>query len=70
MPEAERPYRTWGYPLVPVLFLIVATWLIFNTLLTAPWRSVTGVVLILLGLPVYEYFARRKIEPGFKSGLQ
>ncbi len=59
MPEAERPYRTWGYPVVPLLFLIVATWLIFNTLVTAPWRSVTGVVLILLGLPVYEYFARR-----------
>ena len=59
MPEAERPYRTWGYPVVPVLFLIVATWLIINTLITAPWRSVTGVILILLGLPVYQYFVRR-----------
>jgi len=59
LPEAERPYRTWGYPLVPLLFLIVAGWLLVNTLLTAPSRSVTGILLILLGLPVYEYFARR-----------
>jgi APA family basic amino acid/polyamine antiporter len=59
MPDAERPHRTWGYPVVPLLFLIVAGWLLVNTLLTAPWRSVTGVILILLGLPVYEYFARR-----------
>jgi basic amino acid/polyamine antiporter, APA family len=58
MPDAVRPYRTWGYPVVPVLFLIVAGWLLVNTLVTAPWRSVTGVILILLGLPVYQYFAR------------
>jgi APA family basic amino acid/polyamine antiporter len=59
MPQAERPYRTWGYPVVPLLFLIVAGWLLISTILFAPRRSVTGVILILLGLPVYEYFARR-----------
>jgi basic amino acid/polyamine antiporter, APA family len=59
LPDAERPYRTWGYPVVPVLFLIVAGWLLVNTLITAPSRSVTGIILILLGLPVYEYLVRR-----------
>jgi APA family basic amino acid/polyamine antiporter len=58
MPEMERPYRTWGYPVVPALFLLVAGWLLVTTLLTAPLQSVTGLVLIALGLPVYYYWHR------------
>jgi APA family basic amino acid/polyamine antiporter len=58
MPEAERPYRTWGYPLVPILFLIVAGMLLVNTVLTTPKQALTGVGLIALGLPVYWYWAR------------
>ena len=54
-PDAERPYRAWGYPVVPVIFLLVAGWLIINTLATAPTQSFIGVGLILLGLPVYYY---------------
>jgi basic amino acid/polyamine antiporter, APA family len=54
-PDAERPYRAWGYPVVPVIFLLVAGWLIINTLITAPTQSFIGVGLILLGLPVYYY---------------
>lgn len=58
MPEAERPYRTWGYPVVPILFLIVAGMLLVNTVLTTPKQALTGVGLIALGLPVYWYWAR------------
>ena len=58
MPDAERPYRTWGYPVVPILFLIVAGMLLVNTLLTTPRQALTGVGLIALGLPVYWYWAR------------
>lgn len=53
MPDAPRPYRTFGYPIVPLLFIAVAGWLIVNTLLTNPLESVTGTILILLGLPIY-----------------
>ena len=35
-PDAERPYRAWGYPVVPVVFLFVAGWLLVNTIMTAP----------------------------------
>jgi APA family basic amino acid/polyamine antiporter len=52
-PDAERPYRTWGYPVVPVLFLIVSTWLIIETIRSNPARSGIGLFLILLGVPVY-----------------
>ena len=59
MPEAERPYSTWGYPVVPALFLLVAAWLIINAVLMAPARSLVGLGLIALGLPVYRVFHRQ-----------
>jgi APA family basic amino acid/polyamine antiporter len=58
MPDAERPYRAWGYPVVPVVFLLVTGWLLVNTLMTAPRQSITGIVLILLGLPFYWLLSR------------
>lgn len=61
MPDAERPYKTLGYPLVPLIFVLVATWLVINTLVARPVESVAGLVLIVLGLPVYFYFRRQKM---------
>jgi basic amino acid/polyamine antiporter, APA family len=58
MPNAERPYRAWGYPVVPVLFLLVTGWLLINTLIATPLQAVIGLVLIALGLPVYWYWSR------------
>ena len=58
MPNAERPYRTWGYPVVPAVFLVVTAWLLVNTIMTAPVQSLIGLGLILLGLPVYVYWSR------------
>ena len=58
MPDAERPYRAWGYPVVPVLFLLVTGWLLVNTLLTTPKQALIGLALIALGLPVYAYWSR------------
>ena len=57
-------YRAWGYPVVPILFLLVAGLLLINTVLTTPRQAITGVGLIAAGLPVYWYWARhnRRIE--------
>jgi APA family basic amino acid/polyamine antiporter len=60
MPDAKRPYRTLGYPVVPFLFILVAAWLVVNTILTSPVESAAGLALIALGLPVYFYFKRTK----------
>jgi APA family basic amino acid/polyamine antiporter len=57
MPDAERPYRAWGYPVVPVLFLLVTGWLLVNTLITTPVQALIGLGLIVLGLPVYLLWA-------------
>jgi APA family basic amino acid/polyamine antiporter len=61
MPDAARPYRTWGYPAVPVLFLLVTAWLVANTLLTAPRQSLAGLGLLALGLPFYLFWSRRDV---------
>jgi basic amino acid/polyamine antiporter, APA family len=57
-PDAERPYRTLGYPVVPALFLMVTIWLVVNTLITAPGRALAGLGLIALGAPFYWYWSR------------
>jgi len=63
-PDADRPYRAWGYPVVPVVFLLVAGWLLINTLVTTPWQSFTGLFLIILGLPVYYYLTNKNRSDG------
>jgi APA family basic amino acid/polyamine antiporter len=57
-PDVHRPYRTWGYPIVPAVFLLVTAWLLLNTLKTGPFQAIAGLVLIALGLPFYLFWAR------------
>jgi APA family basic amino acid/polyamine antiporter len=59
-PDADRPYRVWGYPYVPGLFLLVTVYLLINTVWATPYRALSGIGLILVGLPLYAYFSRRK----------
>ena len=60
MPDALRPYRTFGYPLVPFVFVLVAAWLVVNTLINRPVESIAGLILIALGLPIYFYYRRTR----------
>jgi APA family basic amino acid/polyamine antiporter len=59
-PDAPRPYRTLGYPIVPLAFVLVAGWLTLNTLVNRPVESVAGLALIATGLPVYAYYRLRR----------
>lgn len=58
-PDAERPFRIPGYPFVPILFILVAGYLLLNTLIVTPWRALAGIGLVAAGLPVYAYFEKR-----------
>lgn len=58
-PDLARPYRAWGYPVVPVVFLLVAGWLLITTIINSPKQSFIGIGLILVGLPVYYYLTNR-----------
>ncbi len=58
-PHLERPYRAFGYPYVPILFILVATWLLVTTVISNPFNSLRGLGLIALGIPVYFYLIYR-----------
>jgi basic amino acid/polyamine antiporter, APA family len=66
-PAAARPYRLPGYPLVPLLFVAVMVWIVISAFLTAPQESLATVLLILLGLPLYPLFRRRRSPPPLTS---
>jgi APA family basic amino acid/polyamine antiporter len=59
MPEAPRPYRALGYPVVPVIFLIVTAALLINTFVAAPREALRGVAVMIAGLPLYWYWSRK-----------
>lgn len=58
MPDTPRPYRVWGYPVIPGLFILFCVFLIGNTFYTRPREAIMGMVLILIGVPLYGVFKR------------
>jgi amino acid transporter len=58
-PDLPRPYRVWGYPVVPGLFLLASVGLIMNALLTDPRNTAVTLLIILAGVPVY--WARERV---------
>jgi APA family basic amino acid/polyamine antiporter len=60
-PDLVRPYRTVGYPAVPVLFVLGAAAVIVSTLLKSPRESLLGLGIIFVGLPFYFHRRRRNL---------
>ena len=58
-PRAERPYRTWGYPIVPLISILLAGLLIVDLAWLAPATSGIGIAIVLTGVPVYFAWRRR-----------
>jgi amino acid transporter len=52
-PDVERPYRTWGYPVVPLLFLVASVAMVVNALVTDPKNTGVTLGIIVVGIPVY-----------------
>jgi len=55
-PNAERPYRVWGYPIVPALFVLGSTFVVYNTFVEKRYESIAGLGLLVLGLPAFWYW--------------
>ena len=59
-PAAPRPYRVWGYPVVPALFLVATAAILVSTVITSPGSSAWGIAFTVAGLPFYWYWSSRK----------
>lgn len=58
-PNVERPYRTWGYPVLPALFILVTAYILFGEIWNNTGRSLMGLAIIAAGLPVFWYFEKK-----------
>jgi basic amino acid/polyamine antiporter, APA family len=65
MPATQRPYKTIGYPFVPVLFIATYLWIASQIAISSPVRSLVGVIITLSGLPLYfwVFSGRRSLDP-------
>lgn len=66
-PDMERPYKAFGYPVIPILFILAASGLLINTVINDTFNSFVGIFLILAGLPVYIYLTSKNKVENFKE---
>ncbi len=59
-PDLPRPYKAWGYPVVPWIFIIALSGILLITLVKRPVESLAGVGLMVIGIPVYYIWKRRR----------
>ncbi|HYF92458.1 MAG TPA: amino acid permease [Symbiobacteriaceae bacterium] len=63
-PEMPRPYRVWGYPVVPLVGIGAGLWILWSSLITDPRTALIGVGLTLTGFPVYFWLRRSRASVG------
>jgi basic amino acid/polyamine antiporter, APA family len=69
-PDWPRPYRAWGYPWTPAIFILSSLAFVFNTLLERPLESLWGLVVVVLGVPAYAWWRRAQSERGSPSRVR
>ncbi|MBC8032638.1 MAG: amino acid permease [Chitinophagaceae bacterium] len=67
MPDAPRPYKVWGYPVVPAIVILFCAALFINTIFTRPREAGIGLVLMLTGVPMYWWFRKRRNASGIEN---
>jgi basic amino acid/polyamine antiporter, APA family len=58
-PDLPRPYRAWGYPVTPVVFLLVTGFMMYYLLVERPLQSTLGILIMVSGLLIYAVFRKR-----------
>jgi len=59
-PNLPRPYKTWGYPVIPIVFIAASSGILLNTLIEKPVESLAGLGFTAIGIPVYFYWKSKK----------
>jgi basic amino acid/polyamine antiporter, APA family len=59
-PNAERPFKVPGYPVTPLLFIASGAAIVVNTVFSQPGQAAIGIGMVLLGLPAYVFWTRRR----------
>jgi APA family basic amino acid/polyamine antiporter len=62
-PDAPRPYKAFGYPVLPAVYVVLASWICVVLLRYKPQYTWPGLVLVLLGIPVYLFWSSRNKQP-------
>ncbi|TAL78769.1 MAG: amino acid permease, partial [Bacteroidetes bacterium] len=57
--DVERPYKTFGYPVTPLIFICINTWFVLNMIVNKPLHMGLGIGLLISGIPVYLFFKRK-----------
>jgi len=58
-PDKPRPYRVWGYPYIPVIFITASIGILINTIIEKPVESLAGLAITISGIPVYYLWKKR-----------
>ncbi|MEO7649880.1 MAG: amino acid permease [Bryobacteraceae bacterium] len=58
-PDLPRPYKMWGYPVTPAIFVAIAAWFVGNTIVAKPEPALMGTLMIASGVPVYWWWRRK-----------
>lgn len=60
MPDADRPYKAWGYPYATLAFVAVTLWFLWNVAVNETRDAIVGIALLLISLPLYKYWTRKQ----------
>jgi APA family basic amino acid/polyamine antiporter len=58
-PDLRRPYKLWGYPIVPILFIVIHLWIVWGSVTQNPFESLIGLFIVCLGIPAYLIWRKR-----------
>jgi APA family basic amino acid/polyamine antiporter len=63
-PDLPRPYKLWGYPLVPILFILTHLWIVWGSVRQNPFETLIGLAIVCVGIPAYLIWRSRSPEAG------
>jgi APA family basic amino acid/polyamine antiporter len=61
-PDLPRPYKLWGYPVVPILFIAIHLWIVWGSVTENPFESLMGLIIVCVGIPAYLIWRSRNPE--------